>query len=78
MKMILSIALTLVLTGCSGMLSPEQMAAAAKDRNQTIACAAYSGLTMRTIAVYVDANRIADEQAIRVEADCAVSVISSK
>lgn len=79
MKAILLLAL--VLTGCAGIgssMSPEQMAQNVKDKNAVVACGSGSGPWGRVVTVYVDSNRIADNQNVSVDSECKVSVTGTK
>lgn len=59
-------------------MSPEQMAAQAKQKNAVVGCAFGTNLYGRGAAVYVDTDKINDNQTVSVDAECKVSVTGSK
>lgn len=69
--------LLLALAGCASM-SPEQLAQNAKDKNAVVACGSGSGPWGRVVTVYVDTNRIADNNTVSVDGECKVSVTGTK
>lgn len=71
------IILALALAGCSTM-SPEQMAQNAKDKNAVVACGQGSGPWGKVTTVYVDTNKIADNNTVSVEGECKITVTGTK
>lgn len=67
-----------LLAGCASAMSPEQIAASAKDKNAVVACGNGAGPWGRVITVYVDTNKINDNQAVSVDSECKVNVMGSK
>lgn len=67
----------LFLAGCSTM-SPEQMAQNAKDKNAVVACGVGSGPWGKVTTVYIDTNKINDNNAVSVDGECKVSVTGTK
>ncbi len=65
------------LAACAAM-SPEQIAQTAKDKNAVVACGIGQGPWGRVATVYVDTNRIADNNSVTVDAECKVSVTGTK
>lgn len=63
--------------GCASM-SPEQLAIAAKDKNAVVACGQGTGPWGKVVTVYVDTNRISDNNAVTVDGECKVSVTGTK
>lgn len=68
---------SIALAGCATM-SPEQMAQNAKDKNAVIACVTGSGPWGKATTVYVDTNKLADNQGVSVDGECKVTATSSK
>jgi hypothetical protein len=80
MKLILCLAF-LLLSGCAAMggaMSPEQMAQNSKDKNAVVACGSGSGPWGKVTTVYVDTNKINDNNTVTVDGECKVSVIGTK
>lgn len=76
-----AILLPFLLAGCAGLgssMSPEQMAQNAKDKNAVVACGSGSGPWGRVVTVYVDTNKINDNNSVSVDAECKVSVTGTK
>lgn len=69
--------LALLLSSCAAM-SPEQLAASAKDKNAVVACGQGTGPWGKVVTVYVDTNRIADNNTVTVDGECKVSVTGTK
>lgn len=82
MKAVLGMVAALALSACAGLggqaMSPEQISANAKDKNAVVACGNGSGPWGRVITVYVDTNKINDNQAVQVDENCKVNVIGTK
>lgn len=80
-KNLLITAAALSLAGCAGLggaMSPEQMAANAKDKNAVVACGQGTGPWGKVVTVYVDSNRIADNNTVTVDGECKVTVTGTK
>jgi hypothetical protein len=77
MKRILAILLALSLTACAAM-SPEQLAQQAKDKNAVVACGQGTGPWGKVVTVYVDTNKINDNNTVTVDGECHVSVTGTK
>lgn len=80
MKLIAALLLFL-LAGCaglSGQMSPEQMAQNVKDKNAVAGCTTGTGPWGKVTAVYVDTNKINDNQSVSVDAECKVLVTGTK
>lgn len=80
MKALLALPL-IFLAGCGllgSSMSPEQMAQNVKDKNAVVGCTYGLGVYGQGGAVYVDTNRIADNQAVTVDEKCKVSVTGTK
>jgi predicted lipoprotein len=78
MKQILCIAVTAAaVAGCASM-SPEQMAASVKDKNAVVACGNGSGPWGKVTTVYVDTNKINDNNTVSVDSECKVTVTGTK
>lgn len=69
---------SLGIAGCATTMSPEQMAQNAKDKNAVIACVTGTGPWGKATTVYVDTNKLADNQGVSVEGDCKITATSSK
>lgn len=69
--------IALLLSGCAAM-SPEQLAAQAKDKNAIVACGVGSGPWGKVVTVFVDTNKIAEQQSVTVDDACKVSVTGGK
>lgn len=82
MKTIIAIFVTLALAGCGALggnsMSPEQMAQAVKDKNAVVGCTSGTGPWGKVGAVYVDTNKINDNNSVTVTADCTVTVTGTK
>lgn len=74
---IVSIAVVALLSACSSM-SPEQMAQNAKDKNAVVACGQGSGPWGKVVTVYVDTNKINDNNTVTITGECNVSVTGTK
>lgn len=70
-------AVLLFLCGCASM-SPEQMAQNVKDKNAIVGCTYGLGIYGQGGAVYVDTNKINDNQSISVDEKCKVNVTGTK
>ena len=60
MKLI-ALAVVVSLSGCAGMMgnmSPEQLAAVAKEKNSSVACTDYTGAGGKFSAIFVNQERI--------------------
>jgi hypothetical protein len=70
----------LALSGCAmgGSMSPEAMAQNAKAKNAVVGCVSGTGIYGRGTAVYVDTDKINDNQTVSVDQECKVSVTGSK
>lgn len=77
MKAFLALPL-LILAACATTMSPEQMAQNTKDKNAVVGCTYGLGIYGQGGGVYVDTNRIADNQTVSVGEKCAVTVSGSK
>lgn len=77
MKTIILAILCFLLAGCAAM-SPEQIAANAKDKNAVVACGQGSGPWGKVITVYVDTNKINDNNTVTIDGECHVSVTGTK
>lgn len=79
MRIIAAIVLLLI-TGCAGLgqMSPEQMAQNVKDKNAVAGCTTGTGPWGKVTAVYVDTNKINDNQSVKVDAECKVEVTGTK
>lgn len=66
-----------LLTGCASM-SPEQMAIQGKDKNAVVACGVGTGPWGKVTTVYIDANKIADNNSVTVNNECNVTVTGTK
>jgi hypothetical protein len=73
--------LPLMLTGCMGLggapnMSAEQLSAAAKDKNASVACATGSGPwgKVNTVYVNVDKASLAGVASVSADAECKVTV----
>lgn len=75
MKMLLPA--LILLSGCVAM-SPEQLAASAKDKNAVVACGKANGPWGQVITTYIDTNKINDNNSVTVEGECKVTVVGSK
>lgn len=78
---ILSIVAAAMLVGCAGIggaMSPEQMAQNAKDKNAVVACGQGSGPWGKVVTVYVDSNKINDNNTVSVSGECSVTVTGTK
>lgn len=69
----------LLLSGCAGIgapnMSPEQLSAAAKDKNASVACGTGSGPWGKINTVYVNVDRASiSNGVVTVDAECKVSV----
>lgn len=69
--------LALLLMGCAAM-SPEQLAQQAKDKNAVVACGQGTGPWGKVVTVYVDTNKINDNNTVTVEGECKVTVTGTK
>lgn len=72
-----------LLAGCIGLgggkdMSPEQMAANAKDKNAVVGCSYGLGIHGQGGAVYIDTNKIADNQSVTVAEKCVTTVTGTK
>lgn len=67
----------LALEGCAAM-SPEALAAQAKDKNAIIACGQGTGPWGKVVTVFVDANKINDNNSVTVEGECKITVTGTK
>ncbi len=74
---LLVVGLVLLISGCASM-NPEQLAANAKDKNAIAACGTGTGPWGKVTTVYVDTNKINDNQSVSVDAECKVNVTGSK
>lgn len=75
----IAIVASLGLAGCAGqVMSPEQIAANAKDRNAVAACGTGSGPWGKVTTVYVDMNKLGDNQAVSVDGECKVVATSNR
>jgi uncharacterized protein YceK len=77
----LSLFALLMLAGCAGIgssMSPEQMAQNVKDKNAVVACGSGSGPWGRVVTVYVDTNKINDNNTVSVDSECKVNVTGTK
>lgn len=63
--------------GCASM-SPEQMAQNVKDKNAVVGCANGTGPWGKVTTVYVDTNKINDNNTVTVDAECHVTVTGTK
>jgi hypothetical protein len=73
--------LIVLLAGCAAMtssMSPEQMAQHAKDKNAVVACGNGTGPWGKVTTVYVDTNKINDNNSVSVDSECKVSVTGTK
>jgi ribosomal protein L24 len=66
-----------LLAGCAAM-SPEQLAQQAKDKNAVVACGQGTGPWGKVVTVYVDTNKINDNNTVTVDGECHVSVTGTK
>lgn len=69
--------LLLILSGCAAM-DPAQLAAQAKDKNAIVACGQGTGPWGKVVTVYVDTNRINDNNTVSVNGECNVTVTGTK
>lgn len=74
---VFAILAAMALTACAS-LSPESMAQNAKDKNAVVGCTYGVGLYGQGAAVYVDTNKIADNQSVIVDEKCKVTVTGTK
>lgn len=74
---VLYLILVLLVSACSTM-SPEQMAQNAKDKNAVVACGQGTGPWGKVTTVYVDTNKINDNNTVTVDGECKVSVTGTK
>ena len=76
------IALLPLLAGCGlmggGSMSPEQMAQNVKDKNAVVGCTYGLGMYGQGAGVYVDTNKINDNQTVTVGEKCVVTVTGTK
>ena len=77
MKAVLLAAAAIALAGCAAM-SPEQLAQQAKDKNAVVACGQGTGPWGKVVTVYVDTNKINDNNTVSVNGECNVSVTGTK
>lgn len=73
--------LALLLSGCASLgssMSPEQMAQAVKDKNAVVGCAYGIGIYGQGGTVYVDTNKINDNNTVTIEERCKVTVTGTK
>lgn len=73
--------LAFVLAGCAAMtgtMSPEQMAQNSKDKNAVVGCGSGSGPWGKVTTVYVDTNKINDNNTVTVSGDCTVTVTGTR
>lgn len=77
MKIILALPALAMLAGCASM-SPEQMAANAKDKNAVVACGQGTGPWGKVVTVYVDTNKINDNNTVTIDGECHVTVTGTK
>ena len=66
-----------LLAACAAM-SPEQLAQQAKDKNAVVACGQGSGPWGKVVTVYVDTNKINDNNTVTVDGECHVAVTGTK
>lgn len=81
MKKFFLLCLTPIFLGCASMggaMSPEQMAVNVKDKNAVVACGAGTGPWGKVMTVYVDTNKINDNNSVTVDDSCKVSVTGTK
>lgn len=69
--------LLLLLAGCASM-SPEQLAQNAKDKNAVVACGNGTGPWGKVTTVYVDTNKVNDNNSVTVDSECKVTVTGTK
>lgn len=67
----------LALEGCAAM-SPEQLASQAKDKNAVVACGQGTGPWGKVVTVYVDTNKINDNNTVTVTGECNIQVTGTK
>lgn len=75
------LAILALVAGCAGIggaMSPEQMAQNAKDKNAVVACGQGTGPWGKVMTVYVDSNKINDNNTVTVTGECNVSVTGTK
>lgn len=80
MKSLCIIAVAAVaIAGCANApMSPETMAQNAKQKNAVVGCVSGTGIYGRGTAVYVDTDKINDNQTVTVDQECKVSVTGNK
>jgi hypothetical protein len=59
-------------------MSPEQMAQNVKDKNAVVGCTYGLGMYGQGGALYIDTNRIADNQTVTVDEKCKATITGSK
>lgn len=82
LQTLLLLAVAMLLAGCMGLgqqpMSPEQMAQNVKDKNSVVGCTYGLGIHGQGGAVYVDTNKINDNQSVVVDEKCKVTVTGTK
>lgn len=77
MRIVYLVVAVALLSACAAM-SPEQLAANAKDKNAVVACGQGTGPWGKVVTVYVDTNKINDNNTVTVDGECHVSVTGTK
>lgn len=76
-RLIVAATLAALNAGCAAM-DPAQLAAQAKDKNAIVACGQGTGPWGKVVTVYVDTNKINDNNTVSVSGECNVSVTGTK
>jgi hypothetical protein len=80
---IVAILACVILAGCAGFgvpsMTPEQLAAAAKDKNASVACATGTGTGGKGSVVYVNVDKSSINQgSVTVSENCQVTISASQ